>query len=316
MVSTTRLDPLSVEAGQRSGDAWQPWTLSGLAPDPVDEWARLREFMLLGEDDLAAMQESVEPLLQQAHALVVASYDHLMQDQGAAAVLGWEDGADEAHLAERRRFFTIWIARLLGLDMSSELADYLFRAGRYHAGHGPRHIHVPELYVTGAISLIHAAFARILHDAMPGNPAAPLALAGWHKLLSMHLHLMQLGYRAARAVDEGDFAVRVALFGLVRQAAGVPSLDVRVTAGARVETVLRKFFDYYPRLRGLVFRTRWDDEEAAGDDSGWLALEKTYIVRTSPAWRVLHNGRNLCHVGGPVGAAAPGDVIALYSPGR
>ena len=47
----------------------------------------------------------------------------------------------------------------------------LFRAGQLHAAHGPRQAHVPEVYVTGAISLVNAAFARFLHEEMPGDAA-------------------------------------------------------------------------------------------------------------------------------------------------
>lgn len=32
------------------------------------------------------------------------------------------NGADPTHLAERRRFFTVWLARLLGMDFSNDLA--------------------------------------------------------------------------------------------------------------------------------------------------------------------------------------------------
>ncbi|MEZ4611776.1 MAG: hypothetical protein R2838_16305 [Caldilineaceae bacterium] len=50
------------------------------------------------------------------------AYDYLLHQPETAAILGWEKGADPAHLAERRRFFTIWLARLLGMDFSDDLA--------------------------------------------------------------------------------------------------------------------------------------------------------------------------------------------------
>jgi molybdopterin converting factor small subunit len=297
--------------------SWPSWELTGLRPAPEETWGRMREFLDLDADDRAAMLETVEPLLKRAHELVVSNYDTLLADEGAAAVLGWEEGADPAHLAERRRFFTVWIARTLGMDLSDDFARYLFRAGKMHAAHGPRAIHVPELYVTGAISLVHAAFARFLSEEMPGSPVVPSALAGWNKMLSMHLQMMLDGYRAARDVDRGDFAVPVRLFGLVRAAAGRGELPVAVPTGATVADVLRKFFNYYPNVRGLVFEKREEEaDQPGGQGKPWVALDRVYAVRNHPAWRVLLNGRNVAHLGGPDVPVSEGDDLRLYSPGR
>ena len=144
------------------------WELRGLSPLPEEEWERLKRFLELGAADYAAMLATVEPLFQHGIEMVAANYAYLAQNPETAAILGWESGADPAHLAERRRFFTVWLARTLGLDQSVELARYLFRAGQIHAGHGPRHIHVPPVFITGAVSRVQASFAATLAQEMPG----------------------------------------------------------------------------------------------------------------------------------------------------
>ena len=198
-----------------NGTAKNPegWEIAKLTPSPGEEWQRMREFLGLGRAEIEAMLETIEVLFRRGHELVVGTYDYLLQDTETAAILGWEKGADPAHLAERRRFFTVWLARTLGLDFSNDFAQYLFRAGQLHAAHGPRKTHVPEMYVTGSISLVNAGFARFLSEEMPGHPAVPTALAGWNKVLSLHLNMMQMGYHSALALDSGDFAVKVLLFG-------------------------------------------------------------------------------------------------------
>jgi len=190
------------------------WVLSGLEPSPEEAWSQLWGFLAFGEQDRRAMLDTAEALLKHAHQLVIDTYAYLQQHPETAAILGWERGADPEHLAERRRFFSLWLARTLGLDMSDEMARYLFRAGQLHAAHGPRAIHVPEVYVRGSLSLLHAAFARVLRQELSGDATA--ALAGWNKLLMMHEHLMVLGYRSAVALDEGEMAVAVAIYGGLR----------------------------------------------------------------------------------------------------
>jgi len=131
--------------------------IHNLSPEPADEWRRLLRFVGLNAEDRRAMSRTVEALMHRAPEMVVDTYNYLQSVPETAAVLGWEAGFDEAHLEERRRFFTVWLARVLGMDTSDEFATYLFRAGKYHAAHGPRHIHVPPAYVTTSIGLVGAA---------------------------------------------------------------------------------------------------------------------------------------------------------------
>lgn len=307
------MDPLLKLNGQNGKPT--AWKLAGLAPTPEEEWQRLREFLALGKADIEAMLETIEALFRRGHELVVGNYDYLLSDHGTAAILGWERGADPDHLAERRRFFTVWLARTLGLDLSDDFARYLFRAGQIHAGHGPRQIYVPELYVTGAISLVQATFARFLMEEMPGKAVVPAALAGWNKMLTMHLHLMLSGFKTACDLDTGDFALKISLFGRMRPITGRQTLDIHLPAGARVETVLHKFFNYFPQARSEVFELNWIEGEGADEsDTSWSVPEKVYAVKSM--WRVLLNGRDLSYIGGPTLPVSPGDEISIFPPGR
>jgi molybdopterin converting factor small subunit len=293
----------------------EQWHINGLNPLPEEEWARMREFLALSDAEMTAMLSTVEALFRRGHELVVATYDYLLRNHETAAILGWENGADPEHLSERRRFFTVWLARLLGMDFSNDLAHYLFRAGKLHAAHGPRRAHVPPIYVTGSISLVNGAFARFIMEELPGHTSAPLALAGWNKVLTLHLHLMQLGYEAALALDHGEFDIPFVLFGRMRNATGVHSLIARVETGAPVESALRKFFNYYPASRAEVFDLAWAaGERLDSHGTPWFVANQLYAVK--PMWRVLLNGKDLSYIGGPDVKLNPGDEIHIFPPGR
>jgi len=289
--------------------------LRGLDPTPEEQWRHLRDFLNLNQSDLDAMVQTVEVLMRHGTEFVVGAYDYLLRFRETAEILGWEQGADPAHLAERRQFFTIWLARTLGLDLSDDLARYLFKAGKYHAGHGPRHIHVPEIYVAGAISLSQANFAEYLAAEMTDAALVARALAGWNKLLTMHLHLMTAGYRVARALDEGDYAVTVALFGRMRQLTGSDKLTVHLGEDGRTGQVLHKFFNYFPETRSEVFDIGWDDDYRL-DEQGtpWLMAHKVYRARRD--WNIRLNGRNLEYIGGLTVPVHAGDELSIFPPGR
>lgn len=302
-------------AGFNGAGKPQPWQIGGLDPLPEEEWQRMRGFVALNDAEVNAMLTTVEALFRRGHELVVGTYDYLLHNPETAAILGWEDGADPTHLAERRRFFTIWLARLLGMDFSTDLARYLFRAGKLHAAHGPRRAHVPPVYVTGSISLVNASFARFIMEEMPGHPQAPLAMAGWNKVLTMHLHLMQMGYQAAMSLDAGNFAVPFVMFGRMRTVTGAHDLAVHVADGADVQHALRKFFNYYPQARAEVFDVEWaGGERIDSHGTPWFTTERHYAVK--PMWRVLLNGKDLSFIGGPELALHPGDEVHVFPPGR
>lgn len=306
------MDPFAVFNGDR-----QPvrWRLEKLAPGPEEEWQRLRAFLAIDEEETQAMLATVEPLFRRGHELVVATYDYLLQQPETAAILGWEKGADPAHLAERRRFFTIWLARLLGMDFSHDLARYLFAAGKKHAAHGPRRAHVPPVYVNGSISLVNAAFARFLQEELPGDPIVPQALAGWNKVLTLHQHLMLHGYQMAVALDSGDFPLTVRLFGRLRTLTGSQRTAVWLPEGAHVGQALHKIFDYYPEIRAAVLEQEWSDSMRL-DSTGtpWFEAVPVYCIR--PMWRVLLNGKDISFTEATGAPVAPGDELHLFPPGR
>jgi molybdopterin converting factor small subunit len=291
------------------------WELRGLEPLPEETWDHLKEFLHLDEGDIQAMLETVEPLLEHAHSLVVENYAYLESFPETAALLGWSGGADPAHLAERRRFFTVWLARTLGLDFSHDFASYLFRAGQVHAGHGKRHIHIPSDYVTGAIGLMTAAFARVLEQTQIDANIRLRALAGWNKVFILHLQMMLRGYQTALALGEGDVEINVTLYGRMRALVGREAITIKIFSGQTVLDVLRKFFNYYPRVRSEALESRWESrhhEDARGNP--WMDVERVY--RPRPGWRVLRNGRDIAYLECEQWRLAEGDEVAIFPPGR
>ncbi len=284
----------------------------GLEPDPVDEWQRMLRFAALGPADWAAMAETVEPLFRRGTELVVNVYDYLSSVPETAAILGWEEFVDEAHLEERRRFFTIWLARTLGMDTSAEFADYLFRAGIIHAGHGPRRIHVPHAYVRVSVGLVLSMFADYMRDAhLPGETVAK-AMMGWNKYLSVQLNQMELGYKVARELDEGTFRVPVIVYGLLRPKMPQRETRVAVHADATVHEVMRKFFNYHPVARREALEVVWEGHEKP--DSLWMEVVPTY--RLKHGWRLLVNGREMEYLQGVQTPVRADDRLELFPPGR
>jgi len=286
--------------------------LHNLAPEPTEEWQRLLRFIGLGSIERGSMVRSVEALLRRASELVVNTYNYLLSVPETAAILGWEGGADEEHLAERRQFFALWLSRTLGIDTSDQFAQYLFNAGKIHAGHGPRHIHTPPIYVTGSIGLVQAAFVNTMYQANLPPDVIATASAGWNKYLNAQLHLMLSGYHTARDLDQGELPIKLTFFGRMRSIVGCPEMIAHVSSGATAEELLRKFFNYHPQTRSIALDRAWhaDDEK----ESLWLETIPTYTPKWG--WRVLKNGRNLTYDGGFTTPLTAQDTIAIFPPGR
>ncbi|MER3544865.1 MAG: hypothetical protein C4311_09785 [Chloroflexota bacterium] len=268
--------------------------LTDLAPAPEEEWQRMLRFVGWGQADREAASRSLEVLFRRGPELVVGTYDYLRRVPETAAILGWEQGIDAAHLEERRRFFTLWLARTLGLDTSDEFARYLFRAGKYHAGHGPRRIHTPPEYVVTSLGLVQAAFARYMAEAQLPAEVIAGAMAAWSKYLAVQLNQMLLGYHAARALDTGHFPVQFRLFGRLRPLLGTQEIQVWAEAGACVEDVLRKFLNYFPKARFEALDRVWRSVEKT--ETLWTEVVPAYVPRRG--WRILLNGRDLSYAGG------------------
>lgn len=286
--------------------------LGPLEPEPAEEWGRLLRFVGWGPAERLAATRSVEPLFRRGPELVAGTYDYLRQVPETAAVLGWEARVDEAHLEERRRFFTVWLARTLGLDTSDEFAAYLFRAGQLHAGHGPRRIHTPPEYVTGSMALVQSGFARCLLEAGLDGADTAAALGAWSKYLSVHLNQMLFGYRVAQALSAGEVVVRCRVYGRLRPVVGSGQTDVHVNEPATVGTVLRKYLNYYPQVRAQALDRVWHAE----DDPRSLWRRAVPVFRPRPGWRILRNGREVEYGLGLAEPAQAGDEVAIFPPGR
>lgn len=287
-------------------------TVRNVRATPADTWATMLRFSGPTDTEQHAMRATVDTLFQRGYELVVATYEHLQRFPETAEVLGWEAGADEAHLAERRRFFTLWLARTLSMDFGTQFGDYLFYAGKVHAAHGPRQIETPSMWVTGSVGLIVAAFADFIRAA--GHPAdeALLALSGWNKYLLIQLNQMHMGYEVGRSLLEGDQTIEIKAYAMVRHNWGRERLKVHFRPGETVADVLRKVLDFAPELRAVMFDEEWETVEQERDL--WVRVQKHYKLR--PGWRVQRNGKNLTFHGGFNQALQPGDQITLFSPGR
>lgn len=292
----------------------KPLILRGLSPSPEETWDRLHRFLNLSDEEVEAMEETAEILFRQGPQLAIEAYDYLLHFEETAAILGWEMGADPEHLEERRRFFVMWLARTIGLDFGHDFARYLFWAGKKHAGHGPRQVHVDPMYVTGSTSLYHSAFAEFIADEIEDATVVARALAGWNKYLSLQLQLMLDGYHAAQAIEEGDYPIEVAMFGRLRPLLGVEEISIRVQNLAPADDLLRKFFNYYPEARSEVLDKEWDTRSPEGDAT-WLA-EYEYVYRPRRGWNVMLNGKNLRFHGGLDARLEEGNRIAIFPPGR
>ncbi len=306
------LDTLSIPTQQQE----YTMELTGLE-DPFHMWRRVVAYLMLdNEDTVVAMRRTSETLLRDAAEFVVGAYDYLASFDETASILGWEQEMDEEHLEERRQFFATWMARAIGVDLSEDFAEYLFRAGILHAGHGPRKIHTPPQWVMGAVAMVQAHFAeRILHYGHDRELAA-VAIGGWNKYLMLQAYQMLAGYQAARAVDEGPITVTAKLYGKLQAIAGMEEQTLHAHLDDTLADVLRKFFNYHPRLREEFFEILWKAPEGDVEATWATDFEKVYTPRQGPYWRILLNGKEVRYHGGFQQPIHPGDVIAFFPPGR
>ncbi len=290
--------------------------LTGLQ-DPIHMWHRLIAYLGLDDEQvIVAMRRTSETLLRDAAEFVVGAYDYLASFDETASILGWEQEMDQEHLEERRQFFATWMARAIGVDLSDEFAEYLFRAGILHAGHGPRRIHTPPQWVMGAVSMVQAHFAeRILHYGHERELAAQ-AIGGWNKYLMLQNYQMLAGYNVATALDEGPITVTAKLYGKLQAIAGLEEQIIHAHNDDTLADVLRKFFNYHPALREEFFEVKWRTPEDDVEATWATDFEKVYTPRQGPYWRILLNGKEIRYHGGLEQPIHHGDVIAFFPPGR
>lgn len=299
MIQPTSLTPASLE-------------IDDLMADPREEWQRMLRFCQVDDAALRATMPSVEPLLRRAPETVAGTYDYLSHFPETAAVLGWEQRVDAAHLEERRRFFAVWLSRTLAFDRSDEFALYLFKAGKYHAAHGPRQIHTPETWITGSIGLMLSAFATQMGEAGLSGPVISAAMSAWSRYLSAQLHLMTFGYRIAVDLTRGAAELHCTTFGRLRPLVERTSLTICTEEGAPARSALRKFFNYFPAARAEALERVWRSDQPS--HSSWVEVRPSYLPRYG--WRVLLNGRELEYAGGFEAAVHNGDELSIFPPGR
>ena len=147
---------------------------------------------------------------------------------------------------------------------------------------------------------------------LTGEVVAP-AMTGWTKYLSVQLHLMDMGYRAALEFSRGDYPVSVALYGRLRQVVGQRTLSASAHSGDTLESLLRKFFNYVPELRADCLQPVWHSHEK--DDTSWVEVFQTYTPAPG-GWRFLLNGRNAAYAKGFAVPLKAEDVVSIFPPGR
>lgn len=301
-----------VPAATAQADPSPTLTITGLRPLPADVWKTMLRFSGPDASELHAMRQTIDILFQRGYQMIVSTYDYLRSVPETAEILGWEDGIDEAHLAERRRFQTMWLARTLSIDLGTDFARYLFRAGQIHTGHGPRHIHVPVMWVAGTVSLTLAAFAQAIQEAHTDVAVVAPALSGWNKYLMIQHNQMQAGYETGVLLDAGDQEICIRAFGRAREQWGRSDIFIHYYQGMRVSDILRKLTDYAPTLREMLFEQTWDTDHV--DNDLWMRVVPVYRLREN--WRVLLNGQDLRYYGGFDRVVQSGDELDLFPPGR
>ncbi|GAB4327496.1 MAG: hypothetical protein Kow00117_14370 [Phototrophicales bacterium] len=297
-------------AYQPSGDV--DLAVRGVCPTPADTWETLLRFCSISQQEQGAMYQTVDTLFQRGYELVVATYDHLQHFPETAEILGWQKGADEAHLAERRRFFTVWLARTLSMDFGTQFGDYLFYVGKVHAAHGKRQIEIPSMWITGSVGLIVSTFAQFIRDAGHDADQTAFALSGWNKYLLTQLNQMHFGYEMGKSVNQGKHQMTIKAYAMVRHHWGIDQLHIRFDDGETVADILRKLLNVEPKLRTVMFDEAW--ESIDHPDDLWMHVQRIYKLRSG--WRVQLNGKNLTFHGGFHQLVAPDDEITLFSPGR
>jgi molybdopterin converting factor small subunit len=135
---------------------------------------------------------------------------------------------------------------------------------------------------------------------------------GGQSFFSVQLHLMLLGYRVARDFDQGQFPIKVSVYGRLRPLVGKAVVEPQAGEDAKVSTILTKFFNYHPKTRSEALERTWQSSEKS--DSLWLDVHPVYVLRKG--WRILLNGRDVEYDGGFDKILEPGNKIAIFPPGR
>ncbi|MFN8558263.1 MAG: MoaD/ThiS family protein [Dehalococcoidia bacterium] len=298
--------------GARTPTAPPAIEIRGLPPAPEEAWRLMRRYAGPSAAQLEAMRATVEPLFRRGPDLVAGTYDYLLHTPETAAVLGWEAGADPAHLAEATALLHPLAGARAGARLQRRLCPLPLphgpdprrtRAARHH---GTRPLRHRRRRSGGSGLRAHNRGER----ARRGRAAS--AIAGWNQYLLMQLDQMLAGAAVAHDLASGPFSVPVRLFGRLRGMAGRDRLTVAAEADGTVHGVLRRFLAYLPAIRADALDRGWEDATAPG--ALWQEVAPAYTLRRG--WRVLCNGRDIAFAGGVATPLRAGDTIDLFPPGR
>lgn len=311
-MTATKPKSKQLRNGKKPQETVPNLSVHNVQPHPAEVWEMMLRFSGPSDAEKNAMRQTVDVLFQHGYDLVIGTYNHLQHFPETAEILGWQEGADETHLAERRRFFTLWLARTLSMDFGTQFGDYLFYAGKVHAAHGARKIDTPSMWITGSVGLIVGVFADFIRGENFSAETVAFALSGWNKYLLVQLNQMHIGYVAGKALSEGQHTIDLKAYAMVRHHWGRDKLTVHFRTGDTVAHVLSKTLNFAPELRAIMFTPQWREVEHNQDL--WMRMERYYSL--IPGWRVQLNGKNLTFHGGFDQQLEPGDEITLFSPGR
>jgi hypothetical protein len=152
----------------------------------------LFDFMLFGDADWKALQESVEGLGPKLPGLLDAIYAHLLSfDDTQRIFLGERGKVDAAYIQTRKEHLTDWVLKTVEGGDPAAFARFIANVGRHHTGVAgePGRV-VPPRYMVALISFVQTALTATLFEVFAGDPAkiARCAIA-WNKMLQIQLEI-------------------------------------------------------------------------------------------------------------------------------
>ena len=164
--------------------------------DMVGFVQELMAFVGLDETDAALIRSTAPIILKHEQAITSALYEHFLKFPATARFFLQEDGTpDQQRLERRKHSLGRWLRETAEVAMSHDFVYYLLAVGlspsRRATGPGGT---IPPQFLVGAMSLAHAAFARLFQVELGDIEQAFEATLAWNKLLLIHVNVLLLGY--------------------------------------------------------------------------------------------------------------------------
>ncbi len=179
------------------------------APISLEELELLKQTVLLGEADIAALRRSGEILADQIEAVLdvwygfVGSHPHLL----AAFVRPADGQPDAGYLAAVRKRFGQWIRDTAAARFDQAWLDYQFEIGRRHHRTGKNRTdgvaaapHVPYRYLAALLYPITATLKPFLAARNDPPEQVEAMQDAWRKAVLLQVILWSYPY-----IREGDF---------------------------------------------------------------------------------------------------------------